>query len=130
MQLFGIYRADGGLLGEFRYLAGHLLRGEHCTLCDITHAGVSRKRSWDRGVSELGIPFTLLHRNEMDAELAAFVADRAACVVGKEAGDYAFLLGDDELAACSGNVDSFFSRLGQALVRHQAASTGSHGLSD
>jgi len=130
MQLFGIYRADGGLLGEFRYLAGHLLRGEHCTLCDITHAGVSRKRSWDQGVRELGIPFTLLHRNEMDAQLAAFVADRAACVVAEEAGNYAFLLGDDELAACQGDVDSFFARLDQAITEHKAASTGSNGLSD
>jgi len=29
MRLFGIYRADGGLIGELRYLTGHLFRGEH-----------------------------------------------------------------------------------------------------
>jgi hypothetical protein len=117
-RLIGIYRADGGLLGELRYLAGHLLKGEHCTLCDITHAGVSRKRSWDAAVAERGIPFTLLHRNEMDPGLEAFVADRAACVVAEDAGSYVLLLGNDDLQACKGNVDAFFARLDQAMATH------------
>jgi hypothetical protein len=115
VQLFGVYRADGGLVGELRYLAGHYLRGEHCTLCDITHAGLGRKRSWDVAVAELGIPFTLLHRNELNDELAAFVAGRAACVVLQDAEGFRMLLQDSDLAACNGEVDRLFERLREAL---------------
>jgi hypothetical protein len=120
MHLFGIYRADGGMFGELRYLAGHLFRGEHCTLCDITHAGVSRKRSWDEVVAQLGIPFTLLHRNEMDPDLADFVANREACVVLEANGNRVLLLGNDELAACQGDVNAFFGRLTEALQQYSA----------
>lgn len=115
-RLIGIYRADGGIMGELRYLAGHLLRGEHCSLCDITHAGISRKRAWDAAVASLGIPFTLLHLNEMDAELARFVGVRAACVIAQTPQGYEFVLGDAELAACAGEVDRFFARLDTALA--------------
>lgn len=110
-RLIGIYRADGGLIGELRYLAGHYLRGEHCSLCDITHAGLGRKRAWDTAVAQLGIPFTLLHRNEMDADLAAFVADRVACVVAVDSNGFRMLLQDTDLTACDGEVGALFDRL-------------------
>lgn len=122
-RLIGIYRADGGLLGELRYLAGHLLRGEHCSLCEITHAGIGRKKSWDAAVSALGIPFTLLHLNEMDADLKAFVSDRAACVIAELPGGYAFLLDDAALEACRGDVNAFFSQLRAALASLSDPST-------
>lgn len=115
-RLIGIYRADGGLMGELRYLAGHLLRGQHCSLCDITHAGIGRRKSWDAAVAALRIPFTLLHLNEMDADLAAFVGNRAACVIAETTSGYVFLLGDAELGACEGDVDRFFARLSEALA--------------
>lgn len=114
-RLFGIYRADGGLIGELRYLAGHYLRGEHCTLCDITHSGLGRKRSWDAAVAELGIPFVLLHRNEMEPDLAAFVGDQAACVVAEDSSGYRILLSDADLAACAGEVSNLFDRLRKAI---------------
>lgn len=114
-RLVGVYRADGGLIGELRYLAGHYLRGEHCTLCDITHAGLGRKREWDAAVDQLGIEFTLLHRNELDPDLAAFVADRAACVVLVDDSGYRMLLNDADLASCSGDVGRFTALLTHAL---------------
>lgn len=93
MHLFGIYRADGGMFGELRYLAGHLFRGEHCTP---------------------------LHRNEMDPDLADFVANREACVVLEANGNRVLLLGNDELAACQGDVTAFFGRLTEALQQYSA----------
>jgi hypothetical protein len=116
-RLVGVYRADGGLRGELRYLAGHYLRGESCSLCDITHSPFRRKAAWDRSVAALGIPFTLVHLNEMDASLAAFVGDRAACVVAETPGGPVMLIGNDELASVHGDVDAFFSTLRKALGR-------------
>ena len=32
------YNADGGIVGEVRYVIGHLLGTAECALCDITHS--------------------------------------------------------------------------------------------
>jgi hypothetical protein len=82
-RIVGVYRADGGLRGELRYLAGHYLRGQSCSLCEITHSPFRRKAAWDAGVADLGIPIDLLHLNELDAGLAAHVGDEAT----RHAGD-------------------------------------------
>ncbi len=115
-RLVGVYRADGGVRGEFRYLIDHYLRGESCSLCDITHSPFRRKAVWDQQAAELGIPFTLLHLNELDPSLAQFVGDRAACVVAETADDRILLLGNEELAAVDGSVEDFFT-----LVRARLA---------
>ena len=117
MRLVGVYRADGGLRGELRYLAGHYLHGQSCSLCEITHSPFRRKAAWDRGVAALGIPFTLLHLNEMDASRAEFVGDRAACVVAETPEERVLLIGDADLAALDGDVDAFFALLRAALQR-------------
>jgi hypothetical protein len=70
--LLGVYHADGGPLGELRYLLGHMLGTTHCGLCDVTHSW-RRKPEWDAMVARLGIPFQLVHLNEMDAETAEAV---------------------------------------------------------
>ena len=36
-SIWGVYHADGGLIGELKYVAGALFKGQHCSLCDITH---------------------------------------------------------------------------------------------
>ena len=70
----GVYNADGGIIGEVRYVIGHLLGTTECALCDITHSPVRRKPAWDRMVARLGVPVIVLHRNELDADLLASTA--------------------------------------------------------
>ena len=77
-RLIGVYNADGGVAGELRYLIGHYLRGRSCSLCDVTHSPLRRKAAWDEEAAALGIRFDLRHLNELDADLAALVAGRAA----------------------------------------------------
>ena len=120
-RLVGVYRADGGVIGEFRYLIDHYLRGQSCTLCDITHSPFRRKSAWDRNVAELGIPFALLHLNELDPSLAAFIGDRAACVIAETEAERVMLLTNDELAALDGSVDAFFTTLKDRLATFPAA---------
>ena len=115
-RLIGVYRADGGLRGELRYLAGHYLRGESCSLCDITHSPFRRKAAWDAGVADLGIPVDLLHLNELDHDLAAFVGDDAAMVVAQTPEGYTTLLGNDDLTAIDGDVPAFFEALRSAMA--------------
>lgn len=110
-RLVGVYRADGGVKGEIRYLIGHYLKGESCTLCDITHSPFRRKAAWDQHVASLGIPFDLRHLNEIDPSLAEFIGDRAACVVAETSDGRVLLISNDELAGLDGSVEDFFSLL-------------------
>lgn len=115
-RLVGVYRADGGLRGELRYLAGHYLHGQTCSLCDITHSPFRRKAAWDREVAELGIPFALLHLNELEPDLAAYVGDDAAMVIGERPDGRVTLLDNEELIRLHGDVLGFFSALRARLV--------------
>lgn len=97
-RLIGVYDADGGLRGEIAYIAGKLA-GRHCTLCDITHSPVRRRREWDAYVATLPVPFDVVHRNERTPEVTAATAGREACVVAQcDDGQVVMLLGSDDLA--------------------------------
>lgn len=80
-ELIGVYHADGGPVGEAKYVLGKLLGTAHCALCDITHSPVRRKPQWDAMVALLGIPVTLLHLNELPAEVAAAVRSTGSPVL-------------------------------------------------
>ena len=96
-RLIGVYDADGGLRGEIAYLAGKLA-GRHCTLCDITHSPVRRRREWDAYVSTLPVPFEVVHRNERSAPLERATQGREACVVAEcDDGSIVFLMGNADL---------------------------------
>jgi len=117
-QLLGIYDADGGVLGELRYVVGHLRGTAECALCDITHSPVRRKRAWDRLVADLNLDIEVVHRNELPAwarEPAAQVTLPA--VLGRRAdGTVEVVLDRGELAACAGSVEAFRERLTRALA--------------
>ena len=97
-RLIGVYDADGGLRGEIAYVAGKVT-GRHCTLCDITHSPVRRRREWDSYVSTLPVPFEVVHRNERSMALQRVTEGREACVVAEcRDGSLVFLLSNEALA--------------------------------
>jgi len=114
-ELVGVYDADGGVTGELRYVVGHLLGRAECALCDITHGTVRRKPGWDAMVGGLGVPFTLVHRNERPPEIAAATGDVLPCVVAVTDTAIVLLLDRDDLAACSGDVATFEAALTGAM---------------
>ena len=116
-SFIGVYDADGGLRGEAAYVLGKLLGTAHCSLCDITHSPIRRKRSWDDLVERLGVPFDLPHRNEQPADVAAVTGGVYPMVLARIAGeaDPVVLLGPQPLAALGGSVDAFEARLRQEL---------------
>jgi hypothetical protein len=116
-RLIGIYKADGGILGEVSYLVGHLLGTKECSLCDITHSPLKKKAEFKefekRLQVELGIGFRLAHMNERTAAELAASLDQEPCVLLENAdGSIEFFLDSDELKAASGQVAPF-----QVLVR-------------
>lgn len=116
-RILGVYDADGGLVGELRYIVGHVLGTAECALCDITHSPLGRRRSWDRMVARLPVPFDLRHRNELsDAELRALTPMGLPVVAGEfEDGSMLQLIGIATLDACAGDVDTFARHLARAI---------------
>jgi hypothetical protein len=124
-RLIGIYHADGGVLGELRYVAGKLLGNAHCSLCDITHAGVRRKHSWDAMAAGLGVGITLLHLNELDSELESAVQRFGSPTVLAvlEDGSLVEVLGSADLDGLDGSVVRFDVALRNSMARRGLALT-------
>jgi hypothetical protein len=118
-RLIGIYHADGGVLGELRYVAGKLFGTAHCSLCDITHAGVRRKHSWDAMAAGLGVGITLLHLNELDAQLESEVRRTGSPTVLAvlDDGSLVEVLGPVGLDGLDGSVARFDVALRDSLAR-------------
>jgi hypothetical protein len=129
--LVGVYHADGGPIGEAKYVIGKLIGTAHCALCDITHSPLRRKPAWDRMVAGLGVSFELLHLNEMPPDVAAATARHGSpLVLGRlPDGTVAPVLLPEDLDALDGSVDSFAVALRSALSR-LVAPTGADPGSD
>ena len=111
-----VYNADGGLVGEARYVLGHIFGRTECALCDITHSPLRRKPEWDRMIARLPVPLHVLHRNELAPELAALLGGTALPVViaHRDDGSVSQMLAADELAGLGGSVEAFALALGKA----------------
>lgn len=115
-RLAMIYDADGGLVGEIRYVVGHLLGRTECFLCDITHGRVSRKHAFDELVDRLPMPVTVVHRNEQEPALAEATRDLLPCVMAETADGWELLVGREALHECHGDVAAFDAVLSAALA--------------
>lgn len=117
-EVLGVYDADGGLAGELAYVAGKLLGRTHCSLCDITHSPVRRKRTWDAAVAGSPVPVRLAHRNELATdEREALAGSRLPAVLGRSADGWRVLLDAASLDAMDGSVTAFWAALRPLLRR-------------
>jgi len=110
--LIGVYKADGGILGEVSYFLGHLIGVRECNLCDITHSPIKKKAEFKRFEKTLldqrGINMRLVHMNERtDAELAASKGREPCVLLQYPDGSISMFLDYVELKAASGSVESF-----------------------
>ena len=126
-EYIGVYNADGGLVGEAKYIVGHLLGRVHCALCDITHSPVRRKKAWDEMVAGLGVPFTLFHLNEMPADVAEVVATSGSPIVlVRDGRGLRVAMGPDELERMDGSVAQFARSLKRPAAGSAREVTGQH----
>ncbi|MEZ5119754.1 MAG: hypothetical protein R2686_07615 [Candidatus Nanopelagicales bacterium] len=114
-EYIGIYHAEGGLVGETKYFFGHLFGRVHCSLCDITHSPVRRKKQWDAFAASLGAPFRLYHLNDMPADVAGVVARVGSPVVmARTDTGLAVLVDAGRLERMDGSVEAFGVELARA----------------
>ena len=112
-RLWGVYHANGGLVGELAYVLGKLRGTAHCALCDVTH-GIRMKAEWKRFVASLDMPFELVHLNEQPAPLAEVTDGATPCVVAQTREGFRLLLRSEELESASGSVERFAELLREA----------------
>ena len=123
-EIVGVYHADGGVMGELRYVLGKARGTAHCALCDITHSTVRRKAAWDDACRTFPHPIRLVHLNERSPE------EVAACTLGTPTvlasfadGTYRAVMGPDDLEL-EGSVSAFFNALDPAVSRSLAPDNG------
>lgn len=109
-KLVGLYNANSSLVGEIVFLFGKLIGRTECVLCDITHGPFQKKSAFSSAQQTLGVPFKILHLDELDATLYSF-KESAPCVVAICGSEYSILLSKGELALCDSDVDCFFDSL-------------------
>lgn len=110
--LIGVYKADGGLLGELSYVLGHLIGIRECSLCDITHSPIKKKGEFKafekRLLADFDISVRLVHMNERtDSELKASEGREPCVLLQHEDGSLSMFLDFVELKAVDGSVKSF-----------------------
>ena len=114
-SIWGVYHADGGLLGELRYVMGVAFRGEHCSLCDITHSVAWEKGEMKKWRKTSEIPFHLVHLNERPEEVTIATEGKTPCIVGKSNSGFVMLATDEELTSFNGSVDLLKKHLEEKL---------------
>ena len=106
-KLYGIYHADGGLVGELAYIFGKYTGNVHCSLCDITHNKITMKKEWKLFSKEFPIPFDLLHLNERPESLISESDNHTPCVLAQTENKTFILLSPEELENCDKSVNKF-----------------------
>jgi len=109
--LVGIYKADGGVIGELSYFFGHLIGVRSCSLCDISHSPVKKKSAFKSLEQELfkehGIAIKMIHLNERnDRELKASAGREPCMLLEYPDQSISMFLDAVDLKALSGSVTS------------------------
>jgi hypothetical protein len=105
-----VYDASGTIVGEISYFLRRTFLKQHCALCDITHSTFSRRPTWDRCVTNLGIEFQLHHRNDVPASIAATPGYTTPCVICEyEDGSLTLLVNSNELDSCGNSPEQLMN---------------------
>ncbi|MFM2384843.1 MAG: hypothetical protein RL166_717 [Actinomycetota bacterium] len=109
--LIGIYKADGGIVGELTYFFGHLVGLRSCSLCDISHSPIKKKSSFkaleQHLLAEHGIQVRMIHLNERnERELKASEGREPCMLLEYPDQSISMFLDSRDLKALSGSVSS------------------------
>ena len=107
--LIGVYKADGGIVGELTYFFGHLIGVRSCSLCDISHSLVMKKSSFKalekHLLAEHGIAVRMIHLNERnEREHKASVGREPCMLLEYPDQSISMVLDSTDLTALSGSV--------------------------
>ena len=109
--LIGIYKADGGIVGELTYFFGHLIGVRSCSLCSISHSPIKKKASFKELekhlLEEHGILVRMIHLNERNEREKKASEGREPCMLLEYPDQsISMFLDSTDLKALSGRVSS------------------------
>lgn len=109
--LIGIYKADGGIVGELSYFFGHLIGVRSCSLCDISHSPIMKKKSFKalekNLLEEHGILVRMIHLNERNEREKKASEGREPCMLLEYPDQsISMFLDSSDLKTLSGSVSS------------------------
>ena len=109
--LIGIYKADGGIVGELSYFFGHLVGVRSCSLCDISHSPIMKKPSFKALEQHLrakhGIAVRMIHLNERNERELKASEGREPCILLEYPDQsISMFLDSSDLTTLSGSVSS------------------------
>ncbi len=113
-RLTFVYDADGTVFGEIAYLFRSRFKGEHCSLCDITHTWHGKRREFTSCEGRLRLPIEYLHRNDLGVEYASIV-DALPTVLAHVGDEWIVLLAPDQIDTFDGDVGTFENAVRTAL---------------
>jgi hypothetical protein len=113
-RLTFVYAASGTLAGELAYLYRSRVKGQHCSLCDITHGWTGRRREFRECATRLDLPITYRHTNDLEPEYRQ-VLDALPTVIAHEGEHWWVALGPAEIERCGRDVARFEQALLAAL---------------
>tara|TARA_B100001123_G_scaffold97100_1_gene111810 strand:- start:45 stop:473 length:429 start_codon:yes stop_codon:yes gene_type:complete len=114
-EIFCIYNANGGFIGELSYFIKKYIKGFNCAMCDITHNKIRIKGEWKRKQAEFDYDLKALHLDEQPEMLHDFTKNKAPCVIGITNNKLQLLISDEELRAINGDVNLFFEKLNYTI---------------
>jgi hypothetical protein len=117
IRLVGVYDADGSTWGEVRYWMRSRLRGDHCSLCDITHGARCERPEWVTARDALAVPFETFHRDDQPDAVRAASAGIVPIVVAETATGVVVVLRPDELAACGPSPEAMLGAIESRLAQ-------------
>lgn len=109
--LIGIYKADGGIVGELSYFFSHLVGVRRCSLCDISHSPIMKKPSFKALEKHLlaqhAIAMRMIHLNERNEREQKASEGREPCILLEYPDrSISMFLDSSDLTALSGSVSS------------------------
>lgn len=109
--LIGIYKADGGIVGELTYFFGHLIGVRSCSLCSISHSPIKKKSSFkaleQHLLAEHGVAVRMIHLNERNEREIKASEGREPCMLLEYPDEsISMFLDSTDLKALSGSVSS------------------------
>jgi hypothetical protein len=114
--LIGVYNARGTITGEISYLFTKVTGRGHCSLCDITHGWLGRRRTFDDCASTLPCPFELYHLDDQPEAVRLVSADRTPIVVAVlDDGSVHELLSTSDLEAFDSSPERLIEGIDRAM---------------
>jgi hypothetical protein len=109
--LIGVYKGDGGIVGELSYFFGHLIGVRSCSLCTISHTPIMKKASFKELerhlLDEHEIQVRMIHLNERNEREKKASEGREPCVLLEYPDQsISMFLDSTDLKALSGSVSS------------------------